>query len=249
MTYHPVVAAGALRRLSVAGALSAPSVSSPELFGSIVDLDFKQSVYQAAQLASRALVGDSIAGLVQQNYLNAIGDEVVGAPTHILPKVTIVSSGTISPNLVYQLAGSRDFCTPSIKGSTYLTGNLTFPSVFWFDATDCHTNPAVERDLSLDYPWLAEVYAYAKAGSISKSLKTLYWGLEDLLAERSFLPLNRILQEIDLANLSPEVMIGLVRVTFRARMTLPEWNRCMGRIKRELTARKTPEWENLFVGL
>jgi hypothetical protein len=112
-------------------------------------------------------------------------------------------------------------------------------------AANTSIEPTIEQELS----WVSDLYIHSESGNTSKALRVAYNGIEDLLATRNFYSLNKLLQEVNIARLSVEIIVGIVRSTYRARNTLGTWWSLLQRIKDELRARNTPQWERLLIGL
>jgi hypothetical protein len=118
-----------------------------------------------------------------------------------------------------------------------------------FRFIEANTEPVVTPGKEVEFPWLYKTYLLVEEGLQAQALKALYWGIEDLLAGRQFASLNRVFAQVDLLKLSPEVMIGLIRSTFRARLAISAWLTLLKRIDKELERRAIPNWKNLLVGL
>lgn len=109
-------------------------------------------------------------------------------------------------------------------------------------------------DIPLDqfestYPWIEQVYTQCALGHVSKALRIMFWGVEDLISVRDFSSLEKLLRAVTLDRLLPEVLVGLIRSTHRARYTLPAWDSLTRSARANLRDRHVPDWERLFVGL
>jgi hypothetical protein len=105
--------------------------------------------------------------------------------------------------------------------------------------------PLLETTVS----WLSSMYELVARGQVVGALRVTYRGVEDLFATRNFLLLNDTLTKIDIKRLPLEVLIGLIRSTFRGRLVLPAWVSLLEKIKVEMQQRNVPQWERLLVGL
>lgn len=97
--------------------------------------------------------------------------------------------------------------------------------------------------------WESVIYELVESGEETTALRTLFRAIEGLFANRNLETLERGLDRIDLRRLSPDLMVGLIRATYRARRALPNWAPMLDRVKEELETRKVPDWQRLLVGL
>lgn len=111
------------------------------------------------------------------------------------------------------------------------------------------TDPAIAPAIESEHPWIGNVYALSQAGLLPKALRAMYWPIEEMIAKRNFFALNRIMSEFDISRIAPELIVGLIRATNRARLAIPSWFDLVERAKSELRARDVPDWERLFSGL
>lgn len=116
------------------------------------------------------------------------------------------------------------------------------------DKSDARTRSPVSV-ADTEIAWLKETYELATAGKISVALRVMYGEIEDLFAAKNFLLLNHALSRVNLRYLTVELMVGLIRVTYRGRLVLPAWRALFVRIKEEMRCRDVPNWERLLVGL
>lgn len=97
--------------------------------------------------------------------------------------------------------------------------------------------------------WETEVYELLEKNEDTKALRVLYRAVEGLFAKRNLEVLEKSLERIELKQLTPDLMVALIRSTYRARRALPSWNLTLERIKNELQTRNVPDWQRLLVGL
>jgi hypothetical protein len=103
--------------------------------------------------------------------------------------------------------------------------------------------------LEPEITWLKTAYDLIASGKTAGALRIIYWSIEDLFASRNFLALNHALNRVDVKRLNPEVMVGVIRSTYRGRLVMPAWDSLLEKIKKEMMRRNVPDWARLLVGL
>jgi len=118
----------------------------------------------------------------------------------------------------------------------------------WWPSAESSTAPALSRGPRKIHRWLA-IAEQVPRGKISEALREAYWEIEELFGNREFGEINSILEQLGKNALPPELAIGVIRSTYRARFMLPYWHKAVGRVKETFKQRGVPNWQNLFVGL
>ena len=120
--------------------------------------------------------------------------------------------------------------------------------ILWPPSLTASTAPTATT-LPPDTQLAEAVYRMVQATQAQGAMRILYRGIEDILAAQNFRILNSLLSQIELDRLTPELMVALIRATYRARFATPNWYKTLERIRASLEARRVPAWANLLVGL
>jgi type III restriction enzyme len=91
--------------------------------------------------------------------------------------------------------------------------------------------------LAVHLPWLATVEHSDRTQSGSDELISAINGINILLKKRDFDTIDRIFRSIDVATISPEMMLTFVRSTFAVRSKISKWSELLHRVNAELASR------------
>jgi hypothetical protein len=225
--------------------------------------EYEQTIWDAATFAgitnvssASTCTSQSLWGAYQFNppfgrgaELNALCDPFAGIAGTERIDATVEDCST-APELFRELSRTKGLALIALVGNDFQARERLFcitDHIFRF--AEARTETLVTPGKEVEFPWLYKTYLLVKEGLQAQALKALYWGIEDLLAARQFSSINRVFAQVDLLKLSPEVMIGLIRSTYRARLAISSWATLLKRIAEELERRAIPNWQNLLVGL
>jgi hypothetical protein len=80
----------------------------------------------------------------------------------------------------------------------------------------------VSETKSLDFGWLNEAML-ADVEIDELRLASIVGGLQRLMSNRAFSVIGTVFRSLELVDLSPKVIVALLRVTFPMRAEVPEW--------------------------
>lgn len=158
-------------------------------------------------------------------------------PEHVsyeLPEVCFLEFGPkTTAYSVWESTYSSEVFRKAVSASLYDTGRgVSFFDV-WKSVAEARKRAAQTYDLS----WLFAAQARGPAKGSSGDLMAVIAGLNAMLKRREFSMIDKILTIVRPAQLSPETMLALARVTFAVRDKLPHWSRFVRRIRSEITNR------------
>lgn len=108
--------------------------------------------------------------------------------------------------------------------------------------------PVAMEKPKLDLTWLFEAMSHGPERSGTGQITKVVSGLNSLLKERKFDDLSMILLLIPTKQLSPELMLALLRVTFAVRTEVSSWYSMLTKVRNELEARNYPA-KKMLAGL
>ena len=98
-------------------------------------------------------------------------------------------------------------------------------------------------------PWVEVMYAFVAEGKKRKAIMVLFREIDALLSAGEFGRCDEILAAIDLERLNTALLVGVLSITFPARMHLNERAILAGRIRNILEQTEPDRVEALMRGL
>lgn len=89
----------------------------------------------------------------------------------------------------------------------------------------------------IEFPWLRDIYHNGRLKSAAHELYPLIEHIDVIVDSENLEKLDRVLEGIELAKISPALMGALIRVTFPMRASLSRWSKTLERINNELVLR------------
>jgi hypothetical protein len=96
---------------------------------------------------------------------------------------------------------------------------------------------------------LTSMYAEDTRRASSAGLSMMFDYFLNLQAQRQIGEINHILERAEVAQLAPELLVGLLRINFPERNLLNEWDVYLTKVESELSMRRIPDIPRILQGL
>jgi hypothetical protein len=144
---------------------------------------------------------------------------------------------------------ARRFDPATQRARQLLQGETTSPLnvASWVGGTTEGMSAA--RPLESRHPWIGSVYALVRDHKPRKAGPIIFGAIEGYLEKNDLRSLGEVLAEVDVEKLDPYTMTALLRISGRAKLSLPSWGTLLERVIQELIRTKYPNPSGLLVGL